>query len=58
MSGFLVVENGAPLRHDVPTLHLADFDVIVRKSGVDYFQGRLNPVTPPLPFGFLFAPRV
>ncbi|MES2196613.1 MAG: hypothetical protein V4517_19500 [Pseudomonadota bacterium] len=58
MSGFLVVEDGAPLRHDIPTLHLADFDAVVRKSGVEYYQGLLHPVAPPLPFGFVFAPRV
>lgn len=58
MSGFLVVEDGSPLRDDVPTLHLADFDAIVRKSGVESYQGLLRPAAPPLPFGFVFAPRV
>ena len=58
MSGFLVVEDGLPLRSDVPTLHLADFDAIIEQSGVESYQGLLHPVTPPLPFGFVFAPRL
>ncbi|MDB5578715.1 MAG: hypothetical protein JWR80_3891 [Bradyrhizobium sp.] len=58
MSGFLVVEDGSPLRSDIPTLHLADFDAVVRKSGVESYQGLLHPVAPPVPFGFVFAPRV
>ena len=35
MSGFLVVENGEPLRNDIPTLHLSDFEAMVRQSGVE-----------------------
>lgn len=58
MPGFLVVEDGLPLRSDVPTLHLADFQALVAQSGVELDQGLLHPVTPPLPFGFVFAPRV
>ncbi|MDT7812730.1 MAG: hypothetical protein QOJ42_2646, partial [Acidobacteriaceae bacterium] len=58
MSGFLVVEDGLPLRSDVPTLHAADFDAIIEQSGVESYQGLLHPVTPPLPFGFVFAPRL
>jgi len=58
MSGFLVVEDGLPLRSDVPTLHLADFEAIIKQSEVEFYQGLLNPVTPPLPFGFVFAPRL
>jgi len=58
MSGFLVIEDNLPLRNDVPTLHLADFEAIVRQSGVEIYQGLLHPVMPPLPFGFVFAPRL
>jgi len=58
MSGFLVVADGLPLRSDVPALHLADFEALIRESGVEYAQGLLHPVTPPLPFGFVFAPRL
>jgi hypothetical protein len=58
ISGFLVVEDGSPLRNDVPTLHLADFDSIIKQSGVEFYQGIIHPVTPPLPFGFVFAPRL
>jgi hypothetical protein len=58
MSGFLVIEDGLPLRNDVPTLHLADFEAIVRQSGVELYQGLLHPMMPPLPFGFVFAPRL
>jgi hypothetical protein len=56
MSGFLVVEDGLPLRSDVPSIHLADFEVIVQRSRVESYQGLLHPVTPPLPFGFIFTP--
>jgi hypothetical protein len=58
MSGFLVVEDDLPLRDDIPSLHLADFDAIVRQSGVEYTQNLIHPILPPLPFGFVFAPRV
>jgi hypothetical protein len=58
MSGFLVVGDGLPLRSDVPTLHLAEFEAIIELSDVETYQGLLHPVTPPLPFGFVFAPRL
>jgi hypothetical protein len=58
MTGFLVVANGSPLRHDIATLNLAQFDAIIRRSGVEVIQGLIHPVTPPLPFGFIFAPRI
>jgi hypothetical protein len=58
MSGFLVVENGSPLRSEVPMLHLAEFEAIIQQSGVENYRGLLRPVTPPLPFGFVFAPRL
>ncbi len=46
MSGFLVVEDGLPLRSDVPTLHLADFKALIEESAVENDQGLLHPVTP------------
>jgi hypothetical protein len=58
MSGFLVVDDGMPLRSDVPTVHLADFKALIAQSGVESNQGLLHPVTPTLPFGFVFAPRL
>jgi hypothetical protein len=59
MSGFLVVANGEPLRSDVPTIHLSDFEGMIAQSLVEnYYQGLLHPVAPPLPFGFVFAPRL
>jgi hypothetical protein len=57
MSGFLVIEDGAPLRHDVPTLHRSDFAAIISQSSVESNQDLVHPVMPPVPFGFVFAPR-
>jgi hypothetical protein len=58
MSGFLVVDDDQPLRDDVPSLHLADFAAMVAQSGLEYHQDLIHPTLPPLPFGFVFAPRV
>lgn len=58
MSGFLVVADGAPLRADVPSLHLGNFDAVVAQSGVETYQGLIHPVAPALPFGFVFAPPI
>lgn len=58
MSGFLVVEDSSPLRDDLPTIHLADFEAIIEQSNIEHYQGLLHPVTPPLPFGFIIAPRL
>jgi hypothetical protein len=58
MSGFLVVKDGEPLRNDVATLHLADFEATIKQSGVENYQGLLHPVMPALPFGFVIAPRL
>jgi hypothetical protein len=58
MSGFLVVDDGSPLRDDLPTIHLADFEAIIQQSYVESYQGLLHPVMPPLPFGFIIAPRI
>ncbi|HEV7877788.1 hypothetical protein [Bradyrhizobium sp.] len=58
MSGFLVVSDDMPLRSDVPSLHLAEFNATVAQSGLEYYQNLINPILPPLPFGFVFAPRL
>ncbi|MBR0896460.1 hypothetical protein JQ616_15980 [Bradyrhizobium tropiciagri] len=58
ISGFLVVDDSQPLRNDIPSIHLADFAAIVAQSGVEHFQDLIHPVMPPLPFGFVFAPRL
>jgi hypothetical protein len=55
MSGVLVLADEAPLRADVPSLHLGDFEALVAQSGVEAYQGLTHPVTPALPFGFVFA---
>lgn len=55
MSGFLVLADEAPLRADVPSLHLGDFETLVAQSGVEAYQGLTHPVAPSLPFGFVFA---
>jgi hypothetical protein len=57
MSGFLVVDDDQPLRDDIPSLHLADFAAMVAQSGVEHDQDLIHPILPPLPFGFVFAPR-
>ncbi|MEH2526397.1 MULTISPECIES: hypothetical protein [unclassified Bradyrhizobium] len=58
MSGFLVVDDDQPLRDDIPSLHVADFDAIITQSGVEQYQDLIHPILPPLPFGFVFAPRL
>ncbi len=58
MSGILVIPDDAPLRTDVPALHLSSFARIIEQSTVENSQGLLNPERPPLPFGFISAPRL
>ena len=58
MSGFLVLADEAPLRADIPTLHFGDFEAQVAQSGVESYQGLVHPVSPALPFGFIFAAPV
>jgi hypothetical protein len=58
MSGFLVIDDDLPLRDDIPSLHLADFAAILRLSGVESYLNLMHPTLPPLPFGFVFAPRL
>lgn len=57
LAGFLVVADNTPLRNDVPSLHLSDFEKIIDSSGIEASQGLIHPQIPPLPFGFVFAPR-
>ena len=58
MTGFLVIEDGMPLREDTPSIHLAQFATIIRESNLEFYQDLIYPVLPPLPFGFVFAPRL
>jgi hypothetical protein len=47
-----------PLRNDVPSIHLSDFEGIVRQTGIEQYQDLIHSVLPPLPFGFVFAPQL
>jgi hypothetical protein len=58
MAGFLVVADDDALGHDVPTLHLKDFEQIITASGIEIYQGLVHPEVPPLPFAFISAPRL
>jgi hypothetical protein len=58
MSGLLVVSDSMPLRNEVPSIHLSAFEGILRQSGIEQYQDLLHPELPPLPFGFVFAPRL
>jgi hypothetical protein len=58
ITGFLIVDDGIPLRHDIPTLHLSDFEEVIKQSNIEFYQGLIHPERPPMPFGFIFAPRL
>jgi hypothetical protein len=59
MSGVLVVRDDVPLRNDIPSVHLSEFEGILRQSGIEeIYQGVIHPILPPLPFAFVFAPRL
>jgi hypothetical protein len=58
ITGFLIVADDAPRRDDVPTLHLSEFKRIVQASDIERYQGLIHPTSPPLPFGFIYAPRL
>lgn len=58
MSGFLVVDNGLPLRKEVPSIHLSDFEAFISLGGMETYQDLVHPVSPALPFGFVTAPRL
>jgi hypothetical protein len=58
IAGFLIVEDGMPLRHDIATLHLSEFENIIKESNIETYQALIHPEVPPMPFGFIFAPRL
>ena len=58
MSGFLVVPDGIALRKDVATVDFSTFSEIVKQSGIEQYQGLVNPRAPKTPFGFVYAPRL
>jgi hypothetical protein len=57
ITGVLVVSDGEPLRPDVPTIHLSDFENVVRASGIEDVQGLVTPRPPATPFGFIASPN-
>ena len=58
MNGFLIVDDGEPLRKEIPTLHVSDFARMLGKGWLEELQGLLKPEAPALPFGFVAAPRL
>jgi hypothetical protein len=58
VSGVLVVKDDVPLRNDIPSVHLSEFEGILRQSGIEIYQDLIHPILPPLPFAFVFAPRL
>jgi hypothetical protein len=58
MSGLLVVRDDTPLRNDVPSVHLSQFEEILKLSNIEMDQALIHPILPPLPFAFVFAPRL
>src|ERR1043166_5764232 len=58
MSGLLVVNDDALLRKDIPSVHLSDFEGILKQSDIEFYQDLIHPTVPPLPFAFVFAPRL
>jgi hypothetical protein len=36
-------------------MHVSDFEAVIAESGVEAYQGLIHPVSPALPFGFVFA---
>jgi hypothetical protein len=55
MSGFVVVRDDEPPRHDIPTLHMSDFEAALHQGGIENSQALLHQT---LPFGFMIAPRL
>jgi hypothetical protein len=58
MAGFIIVADGTPLRKDAPMMHLSDFAAVLEAGGLETLQGLIHPEVPPLPFAFVFAPRL
>lgn len=58
MSGLLVIDDKSPLPHHIPAVHIADFEAIVARSNVEFYQNLIHPNPLPVPFGLVFAPRL
>jgi hypothetical protein len=58
VTGVYVEADGAPLRSDVPSMHLSDFTDIVHQSGLEQYQDLVTPQAPPTPFGFIESPNL
>jgi hypothetical protein len=58
LAGFLVLPDEMPLRKETASLHLSEFEAIVKQSEIETYQGLIHPEMPALPFGFIFAPRL
>ena len=58
LAGFLVLPDKMPLPKETASLNLSEFEAIIKQSDVEKFQGLIHPEMPPLPFGFIFAPRL
>jgi hypothetical protein len=58
LAGFLVLPDEMPLRKETASLHLSEFEAIIKQSDIEKYQGLIHPEMPPLPFGFIFAPRL
>ena len=58
LAGFLVLPDEMLLRKETPSLHLSEFEAIIKQSDIETYQGLLHPELPPLPFGLIFAPRL
>ncbi len=56
MTGMLVVADEAPLRNDVPSIHISDFVNIVRHTQLEESQDLVTPAPPKVPFGFIATP--
>jgi hypothetical protein len=56
--GFLVLPDEIPLRKEISSIHLREFEAIIKQSNIEMYQGLLHPEMPNLPFGFVFAARL
>ena len=52
-----MVADGLPLRNDIPSLHLSDFEAILSRAKSDPIKTYLIP-NAALAFGFVFTPRL
>jgi hypothetical protein len=58
MSGALVIKDDEPLRNDIASVHLSEFEGILKQSYIETYQELIHPILPPLPFALVFAPRL